>query len=140
MRLRRILVLLIMVAVVAGCVRRPQVRTIAPPPAPAPAVVTAPMVAVPAAYAPAPAVIEGPYRLDSGDRLRVVVFGQEGLTNTYAVDAKGFVTLPLIGSAGARLDRGGAFGGNRRATSPGLYPRAACGSGNRALPAVLHPR
>ena len=102
MRLRRILVLLIMVAVVAGCVRRPQVRTIAPPPATAPAVVTAPMVAVPAAYAPAPAVIEGPYRLDSGDRLRVVVFGQEGLTNTYAVDANGFVTLPLIGSVPAR--------------------------------------
>ena len=28
------------------------------------------------AYAPAG---EGPYRLDSGDKLRVVVFGQEGL-------------------------------------------------------------
>src|SRR5208282_3916056 len=34
----------------------------------------------PAAYAYAPAVSEGPYTLDSGDRLRVVVFGQEGLT------------------------------------------------------------
>jgi len=27
-----------------------------------------------------------PYRLDAGDRLRVVVYGQEGLTNTYAID------------------------------------------------------
>jgi polysaccharide biosynthesis/export protein len=102
MRLRRILILAIMVALVAGCVRRPQVRTVAPPPATAPVVVTAPVVAAPIAYAPAPAVAEGPYRLDSGDKLRVVVFGQEGLTNSYAVDANGSVTLPLIGAVPAR--------------------------------------
>jgi polysaccharide biosynthesis/export protein len=102
MLLRRILVLLIMVALVAGCVRRPQVRAVAPPPATAPAIVAAPVVAAPVAYAPAPAIIEGPYRLDSGDKLRVVVFGQEGLTNTYAVDANGTVTLPLIGAVPAR--------------------------------------
>src|SRR5262245_42604950 len=29
---------------------------------------------------------EPSYRLDSGDKLRVVVFGQEGLSNSYAVD------------------------------------------------------
>jgi polysaccharide export outer membrane protein len=39
----------------------------------------------------------GPYLLDTGDRLRVVVFGQEGLTNSYAVDATGAISMPLIG-------------------------------------------
>jgi polysaccharide export outer membrane protein len=42
------------------------------------------------------------YRLDAGDRLRVVVYGQEGLTNTYAIDAGGAITMPLIGSVPAR--------------------------------------
>ncbi|MGP8120657.1 MAG: polysaccharide biosynthesis/export family protein, partial [Xanthobacteraceae bacterium] len=51
----------------------------------------------PAAYASDP-----PYRLDAGDRLRIVVFGQEGLTNSYAVDAGGAVTMPLIGAVHAR--------------------------------------
>jgi polysaccharide biosynthesis/export protein len=45
---------------------------------------------------------EGPYTLDSGDKLRVVVFGQEGLTSTYAVDAGGAITMPLIGAVKAR--------------------------------------
>jgi len=34
--------------------------------------------------------------------LRVVVFGQEGLTNTYAIDAGGSITMPLIGAVPAR--------------------------------------
>ena len=42
------------------------------------------------------------YRLDAGDKLRVVVYGQEGLTNTYAIDAGGAITMPLIGSVPAR--------------------------------------
>ena len=42
------------------------------------------------------------YLLDSGDRLRVLVYGQEGLTNTYAIDASGAVTMPLIGAVPAR--------------------------------------
>lgn len=63
------------------------------------------VVAVPAnavAYAsPAPAR-QGPYTLDSGDRLRVVVFGQDGLSNSYVVDASGYIAMPLIGSVLAR--------------------------------------
>lgn len=43
-----------------------------------------------------------PYRLDSGDRLRVIVFGQNDLTNTYEVDQAGNVTMPLIGAVAAR--------------------------------------
>ena len=52
----------------------------------------------PVAYAPT----EGPYRLDSGDKLRVVVFGQEGLSNSYTVDPSGSITMPLIGAVPAR--------------------------------------
>ena len=62
------------------------------------------------AYGPAPAVYATPmpvaydaaYRLDAGDRLRIVVYGQEGLTNTYAIDAGGSITMPLIGAVRAR--------------------------------------
>ncbi|WP_263990028.1 polysaccharide biosynthesis/export family protein [Rhodopseudomonas palustris] len=54
-----------------------------------------------AAYA-APSGAEPAYRLDAGDRLRVVVYGQEGLTNTYAIDAAGSITMPLIGAVPAR--------------------------------------
>lgn len=44
----------------------------------------------------------GPYRLDSGDRLRVVVFGQQDLSNTYLIDQAGYVSMPLIGAVAAR--------------------------------------
>jgi polysaccharide biosynthesis/export protein len=59
---------------------------------------------VPVAYAAAPMPVryDTAYRLDAGDRLRVVVYGQEGLTNTYAIDAGGSITMPLIGSVPAR--------------------------------------
>ncbi|HZD89206.1 MAG TPA: polysaccharide biosynthesis/export family protein [Pseudolabrys sp.] len=50
------------------------------------------------AYAPA----ERPYTLDSGDKLRIVVFGQAGISGDYLVDAGGQVTLPLVGSVPAR--------------------------------------
>ena len=53
-------------------------------------------VAMPAAEA------ELPYTLDTGDRLRIVVFGQEGLSNSYVVDAQGNLSLPLIGTIAAR--------------------------------------
>jgi polysaccharide export outer membrane protein len=46
--------------------------------------------------------VEESYRLDSGDRLRVVVFGQEGLTNSYLVDPSGMITMPLISAVKAR--------------------------------------
>jgi polysaccharide export outer membrane protein len=43
-----------------------------------------------------------PYTLDSGDKLRIVVFGQDGISNAYIVDAGGNVNLPLIGTVPAR--------------------------------------
>jgi polysaccharide biosynthesis/export protein len=54
------------------------------------------------AAAPKPATHDAAYHLDAGDKLRVVVYGQEGLTNTYAIDAGGAITMPLIGSVPAR--------------------------------------
>jgi polysaccharide export outer membrane protein len=69
--------------------------TYAPAPAPAPAAYDA--------YAAAPGGYDsGGYRLGAGDKLRVVVYGQEGLTNTYAIDASGSITMPLIGQVPAR--------------------------------------
>lgn len=45
---------------------------------------------------------EEPYVLDSGDRLRVGVFGQENLSRDYAVDGGGYISMPLIGAVQAR--------------------------------------
>ena len=66
--------------------------------APAPVVDAAPVAYV----EPVPVRYDTAYHLDAGDRLRVVVYGQEGLTNTYAIDAGGSITMPLIGSVPAR--------------------------------------
>ena len=38
-----------------------------------------------------------PYAVGSGDRLRVIVFGQDSLSNSYSVDASGQISMPLIG-------------------------------------------
>ena len=46
--------------------------------------------------APAPV-----YTLDAGDKLRVVVFGQEGISGAYTVDAGGNISMPLIGTVPA---------------------------------------
>jgi polysaccharide biosynthesis/export protein len=42
-----------------------------------------------------------PYTLATGDRLRVLVFGQDSLSNSYAVDSQGQISMPLIGSVSA---------------------------------------
>ncbi|CAN7561358.1 polysaccharide export protein [Bradyrhizobium sp. LjRoot220] len=78
----------------AGCMGRTAPVAVAPYAGPAPTAV---------AYAePAPVRYDAAYHLDAGDRLRVVVYGQEGLTNTYAIDAGGSITMPLIGAVPAR--------------------------------------
>jgi polysaccharide biosynthesis/export protein len=59
-----------------------------------------------ASYRPAPPAfneaINKPYLLDAGDRIRLTVFEQEGITNTYSVDQAGYISVPLIGSVPAR--------------------------------------
>ena len=42
------------------------------------------------------------YHLDAGDRVRVIVFGQTDLSNTYVVDQAGNLSMPLIGTVPAR--------------------------------------
>ena len=61
-----------------------------------------PYVAQPYGYASAPTGYEQAYTLDSGDKLRIVVFGQEGISSSYTVDAGGNVNLPLVGVVPAR--------------------------------------
>jgi len=124
MGLVRFLVVVMIAAAQAGCAGTfvpDLVAAPAPPPPPAapppppdldsimyargPAVIPAEPVALPlpAHVLPGPAPGEGlPYTLDSGDRLRIVVFGQDGLSNTYIVDVSGKITMPLIGAVSAR--------------------------------------
>ena len=47
-------------------------------------------------------VLTQPYRFDAGDKLRITVFDQANLTNTYLVDASGNISMPLIGGVAAR--------------------------------------
>ena len=43
-----------------------------------------------------------PYHLDTGDRLRIFVYGQPNLSRIYSVDQSGIVSIPLIGAVKAR--------------------------------------
>lgn len=45
---------------------------------------------------------DGPYLLDTGDKLRVFVYGQPNLSRLYAVDHGGAISMPLIGRVPAR--------------------------------------
>lgn len=40
---------------------------------------------------------DAPYTLASGDRVRIIVFGQDSISNSYAVSGLGRVSLPLAG-------------------------------------------
>jgi protein involved in polysaccharide export with SLBB domain len=71
-------------------------RPMAPRPAPAPA-------AGPAAAATMPG-----YTLGPGDKLRITVYDEQGLTGDYVVSARGTVSLPLAGeipAAGETIDQ-----------------------------------
>jgi polysaccharide export outer membrane protein len=45
---------------------------------------------------------EPTYRLDSGDVVRVFVYGQPNLSRSYPVDGSGYISVPLIGTVRAR--------------------------------------
>ena len=40
--------------------------------------------------------------LGAGDRVRIIVFGQQNLSNVYTASATGTVSVPLIGQVRAR--------------------------------------
>ncbi len=44
------------------------------------------------------AQLTAPYTLASGDRVRVIVFGQDALSNSYAMNGSGMISMPLIGN------------------------------------------
>jgi polysaccharide export outer membrane protein len=58
--------------------------------------------AAPNAYGSAQPTYKPSYTLDAGDKLRISVFGQEGISGSYMVDAGGNVNLPLAGAVPAR--------------------------------------
>ena len=59
--------------------------------------------AAPGYYAVTPQPeLNAPYRLGSGDRLRVIVFGQDNLSNSYSVGSTGTIAMPLIGGVRAQ--------------------------------------
>src|SRR5690606_36063805 len=47
-------------------------------------------------------VLDVPYRLGAGDRVRVTVFEQDGLTNTYGVGLARYLSVPLVGAVPPR--------------------------------------
>jgi polysaccharide export outer membrane protein len=53
-----------------------------------------------------------PYVLDAGDSIRITVFEQEGLTNTYSVDQSGYISFPLVGAVPARGRTAGQLEGD----------------------------
>jgi polysaccharide biosynthesis/export protein len=125
MRSSRLIVLAIAAAMLTGCMQtggnsifarnapppwqRPMSQPVAMQTAPLRPVLAepAPMMAEPAMPQPImasamPEDSSGAYTLDSGDKLRVVVFGQDGLSSSYSVDPSGRITMPLIGAVHAR--------------------------------------
>lgn len=70
------------------------------------AMLAAAMLAGCSGYRPAPdafhEAIDKPYLLGAGDRVRVTVFEQADLTNTYSVDQSGYISFPLVGAVAAR--------------------------------------
>lgn len=53
----------------------------------------------PSAY---PVDMQGPYRLDTGDVVRVTVYGDAELSKSYQVDDSGAVAFPLVGRVPVR--------------------------------------
>jgi polysaccharide biosynthesis/export protein len=106
---RAVMVCLVAALALPGCMRTTGPAAIAQPQSDLDAMAngssyaTAPA-PTPVAYAaaPVPATYDTSYKLDAGDKLRVVIYGQEGLTNSYAIDASGSITMPLIGAVPAR--------------------------------------
>ena len=109
MRLRRLFVVVLSMLTLAACARQvpryaaaPQVSELdtrmygAPQPVSYAVRRVAQVVPVAAPFE------DGPYTPDSGEKLRIVVFGQDTLSNNYTVDAQGTVSLPLVGAVEAR--------------------------------------
>lgn len=62
-----------------------------------------PSSAAPATYVPTPSVgiVDEHYRLGTGDKLRITVYGEQDLSGEFVVDGSGQVQLPLVGQVKA---------------------------------------
>jgi polysaccharide export outer membrane protein len=98
LRVSRCLLLVLLAALaLAGCARRQAAYY-----APAPAAAGGPYVPAGGVYGAQAYAVAPSYNLDTGDRVRVSVFGQDGVSNSYFVDAAGYVNIALIGPVAAR--------------------------------------
>src|SRR3989338_3257959 len=43
-------------------------------------------------------IVTESYKLGAGDRLKVIVFGEESLSGEFEIDGQGMVALPLVGN------------------------------------------
>ncbi len=86
-------------AFLCGCA--PQAPNVATPELSAGALNTIVATPAPSAATP-PASVDIPYRLGGGDRLRIIVFGQDNLSDAYMVDGTGDISMPLIGRVHAQ--------------------------------------
>ena len=94
------LLLVVLASGLSGCkggaipgLRTPDLALSTPAPLPGPGRLFPPGV---------PVVPHANYTLDAGDRVRIIVFGQQNLSNVYTVSASGTVAVPLIGQVRAR--------------------------------------
>jgi polysaccharide biosynthesis/export protein len=89
--------------VLAATLTQAPAQTPTPPPSPTPAPIRIPGLNAPAPPpgqakpdAPPPGYLIGPQ-----DKLRITVYGEEGLTNTYPVDSDGSITFPMLNRVAA---------------------------------------
>ena len=93
------------------------------------------------AAGPASAASDNAYRLGAGDRLRVIVFGEEDLSGEFEVDDTGAVSLPLVGQVQAEGETLRTFEERGSGAAPGGLPEGPPRQHpGHQLPAVLHYR
>ncbi|HEV7345610.1 MAG TPA: polysaccharide biosynthesis/export family protein [Devosia sp.] len=66
---------------------------------------------------------KGPYQLDTGDAVRVTVYGDEELTDTYRIDDSGAIAFPLVGPVPVRGATTNAAAGRLAAALANGYMR-----------------
>ena len=66
------------------------------------AILYSPMMGCTHAPPPLPGANAGPYRLDTGDIVRVIVYNQQSLSTDYTVGDDGTISVPMVGGVKAR--------------------------------------
>lgn len=66
---------------------------------------------------------KGPYQLDTGDALRVTVYGDAELSSTYRIDDSGAIAFPLVGPVSVRGKTTKAAGASLAAALANGYMR-----------------